>query len=197
MCANKRHNDVTTCLYAQLQYRILCHQQTQCRWSNTFRNTGITNCNPRRKILLKKAHFFEVFFFKRTFGVCRQSRTYVTPISKFLLFITSELIHARVNTCRSQWPRGLRRSSAAARLIGSWVRIPPEAWIFVCCEYYVCCQVEVSATSWSLVQRSPSDCGASLCVIYKPRELAGHGLRWAAAPKICIYRVRQENVYTL
>jgi len=25
-------------------------------------------------------------------------------------------------------------------------------------------QVEVSATSWSLVQRSPTDCGASLCV---------------------------------
>ena len=28
-----------------------------------------------------------------------------------------------------------------------------------------CCQVEVSVTSWPLVQRSPSDCGASLCVI--------------------------------
>ena len=27
----------------------------------------------------------------------------------------------------------------------------------------VCCQVEVSATSWSLVQRSPTDCAASLC----------------------------------
>jgi hypothetical protein len=29
----------------------------------------------------------------------------------------------------------------------------------------VCCQVEVSATSWSLVQRSPTDCGVSqMCV---------------------------------
>jgi len=28
----------------------------------------------------------------------------------------------------------------------------------------VCFQVEVSATSWSLIQRSPRDCGAS-CVI--------------------------------
>ena len=26
----------------------------------------------------------------------------------------------------------------------------------------VCCQAAVSATSWSLVQRSPTDCGASL-----------------------------------
>ena len=64
--------------------------------------------------------------------------------------------------CRSRWPRRLRRRSATARLLRSWVRIPPGAWMFVCCE---CCQVEVSATSWSLVQRSPTDCGASLCVI--------------------------------
>jgi len=35
---------------------------------------------------------------------------------------------------RSQWSRGLRRRSAAARLLRLWVRIPPGAWIFVCCE---------------------------------------------------------------
>jgi hypothetical protein len=35
----------------------------------------------------------------------------------------------------------------------------------------VCCQVQVSATSWSLVQRSPTDCGVSkMCVIVKPRR---------------------------
>ena len=38
--------------------------------------------------------------------------------------------------CRSQWPRGLKRRSAVARLLRSWVRIPPGAWMFVCCE---CC----------------------------------------------------------
>jgi len=38
--------------------------------------------------------------------------------------------------CRSQWPRGLRRRSAAARLLRSWVRILPGVWMFVCCE---CC----------------------------------------------------------
>jgi len=32
----------------------------------------------------------------------------------------------------------------------------------------VCCQVEVSVTSLSLVQRSRTDCGASLCVLEKP-----------------------------
>jgi hypothetical protein len=37
---------------------------------------------------------------------------------------------------RSQWPRCLSRRSAVARLLRSWVRIPPVAWRFVCCE---CC----------------------------------------------------------
>ena len=60
----------------------------------------------------------------------------------------------------SQWPRGLRRGSAAARLLGLWVRIPREAWMFVS---VVCCQVEVSASGRSLVQRSPTECGVSVC----------------------------------
>jgi len=34
--------------------------------------------------------------------------------------------------CRSQWPRGLRRS-AAARLQRLWVRMPPGAWMSACC----------------------------------------------------------------
>jgi len=37
---------------------------------------------------------------------------------------------------RSQWPCGLRRRSTAARLLRLWVRIPPWAWMSVCCE---CC----------------------------------------------------------
>ena len=37
---------------------------------------------------------------------------------------------------RSQWPGGLRRSSAAARLLRLWVRILARAWTSVCCE---CC----------------------------------------------------------
>ena len=38
--------------------------------------------------------------------------------------------------CRSQWPCGLRRGSAAARLLRLWVRTPSGAWMSVCCE---CC----------------------------------------------------------
>ena len=39
-------------------------------------------------------------------------------------------------TCRSLRPCGIRRRSAAARLLRLWVRIPPGAWMSVCCE---CC----------------------------------------------------------
>jgi hypothetical protein len=42
--------------------------------------------------------------------------------------------------------------------------------LYVVC--VVCCKVEVSATDWSLVQRSPTDCGAS-CVIKKLRKRGG------------------------
>jgi hypothetical protein len=30
-----------------------------------------------------------------------------------------------LHNCRSQWPHGLRYGSAAARLLGFWVRNPP------------------------------------------------------------------------
>ena len=78
--------------------------------------------------------------------------------------ITSQMawiVRTLLRVCRSRWPCSLRRRSAAARLLRLWVRIPPGAWMSVCCE----CQVEVSATSWSLVQRIPTDCGVSSCVI--------------------------------
>jgi len=39
--------------------------------------------------------------------------------------------------CQSQWLRGLRCRSAAARLLRLWVWIPPGAWMSVCCEYCV------------------------------------------------------------
>jgi hypothetical protein len=57
-----------------------------------------------------------------------------------------------------------------ARIVGS----NPSGGLDVCllCVVY-CCQVEASATSRSLVQRSPIDCGVSISVIkrnYKPRH---------------------------
>jgi len=55
----------------------------------------------------------------------------------------SSLLHVavcnvfQVFACRSQWPRGLRRGSATARLLRQWVRIP-QGCIDVCLSI-VCC----------------------------------------------------------
>jgi hypothetical protein len=78
---------------------------------------------------------------------------------------------------RSQWPSGLKRGSMAARLLGLWVRIPLGAWMSVSC------QVLVSATNRSVVQRNPTDCDVSVCVTYKPRAWGSPGPRLAIVPK--------------
>ena len=39
--------------------------------------------------------------------------------------LKSKLYPSSTLFSRSQWPRRLRRESAAARLLGLWVRIPP------------------------------------------------------------------------
>ena len=68
-------------------------------------------------------------------------------------------------------------------------RASRSQWPLACsdCEFQtrrrhgcLCFQVEVSATGWSLVQRSPTDCGVSLLVIYKHQEYGGPDPRWAA-----------------
>ena len=68
-------------------------------------------------------------------------RTQCVSISK----INCLILFSKITLSRSQWPPCLRRRSVAARLLRSWVRIPPRAWMFVV--NVVCCHVEVSATS--------------------------------------------------
>ena len=53
-------------------------------------------------------------------------------------FKESEIRASICTMCWSQWPRGVRRRSSAARLLRFWVRIPPGAWMFVCCD---CCML--------------------------------------------------------
>ena len=64
-------------------------------------------------------------------------------------------------TCRSQWLRSLRRRSAAARLVRLWVRIPPGAWMFVCCE---CCVLSGRGLCDELITR-PEESYRLWCVI--------------------------------
>ena len=72
---------------------------------------------------------------------------------------------------RSQWPRGWRCGSVAARLLRLRIRIPPRVWLSL---VNLCCQIEVSAMGRSLVQRSPTECGVS-SVISKPQRWGSLG----------------------
>jgi hypothetical protein len=47
----------------------------------------------------------------------------------------------------------------------------------------LCCQVEVSATSWSFVQRSPTECGVSECDREASTKRGGPGPYRAVEPK--------------
>jgi hypothetical protein len=72
------------------------------------------------------------------------------------------------------WPCGLRRRSSAARLLGSRVRIPPRAWMFVSFVCVCVCCV-VSGLCGGLLTRSDESCRRCVSVsntvwsTYKPQ----------------------------
>jgi hypothetical protein len=103
-------------------------------------------------------------------GISWPADRLVTPLERFCFvelvtsitaFMTRKYkLWRQVYTSRFQWPHGPRRVSAAARLMGLWVRIS-RGGTDVSVVSVVCCQVEVSTSGWSLVQRSPTECGVS------------------------------------
>ena len=71
-----------------------------------------------------------------------------------ILFVNTEI-------SRSQWPRGLRRRSKAARLLRLWVRIPPGAWMSVCCK---CCVLSGRGLCDELIPR-PEESYRLWCIV--------------------------------
>jgi len=71
------------------------------------------------------------------------------------------LYNPKENHSRSQWPSGLRGRSTAAQLLRSWVRIPPEAWMFVCCG---CCVLSGRGLCDELITR-PEESYRLWCVV--------------------------------
>jgi len=82
--------------------------------------------------------------------------TYKAISRKIVRFISTILIYSWW-----QWPRVLRRGPAVACLLELPVRM---SW-YGCFSLVsvVCCQVEVSAPGWSIVQNNPTECGVSEC----------------------------------
>jgi hypothetical protein len=82
--------------------------------------------------------------------------TILSVIFLILRRIQCDIIHVPIPV----WPRGLRRGSAAARLLGLWVRIPPEACTSVCFE---CCVLSGRDLWVGLITR-PEESYWVLCV---------------------------------
>jgi hypothetical protein len=78
-----------------------------------------------------------------------QGLPFIPKCRKRLILSHEKLIPKPVQ-CRFQWPRGLRRESTAARLLGLLVRIPPEAWMSVSCE---CCMLSGRGLCVGLIPR--------------------------------------------
>jgi hypothetical protein len=94
---------------------------------------------------------------------------------------------------RTQWLCGLRRGSAAARLLGSWIRNMPRAWMSVCCE---CCVLSDTGLCVGLITRPEGSYRWSvlpsvvcLSVIVEPSYWGGPGPLGAVAPL-------KRNIYT-
>ena len=79
--------------------------------------------------------------------------------------------------CRSQWPRGVRRRSTAARLLRLWVRIPPGAWMFFCCE---CCVLSGRGLCDELITRRPEEPYRLWCVVVCDLEISRMRRPWPA-----------------
>jgi hypothetical protein len=77
-------------------------------------------------------------------------------------FVSPAYSRLYIISCLSRWPRGLRRKYVYvfARLSGFRVRISP--WAYTCL-VNVSYQAEVSATSRSFVESSPTEYGVSEC----------------------------------
>jgi hypothetical protein len=79
----------------------------------------IPTANPPHSLVMM---FCKPFSFRRERSFCNCKNTNKIFVENIPLILR-----------RSQWPRGLRNElSSPAQTLGSWVRIPLEAWMFVC-----------------------------------------------------------------
>src|SRR5215469_9564046 len=104
-----------------------------------------------------------------------------------------------LRVCRSQWPYGVRCRSSVARLIRSWVRIPPGEWMFVFCE---CCVLSGRGLCDGLITR-PEESYRLWCVVVcdqetsKTRRLKPANGLWKIQPQwvVTAGKQRQQSVY--
>jgi hypothetical protein len=98
---------------------------------------------PHRGVVLSGLPTTIMYAFFHLFYAFNTPRPSHSPSFHHTLVILSK---QQTRSCRSQWPRSLRCMSTTARLLRSWVRIPPAA----CC---VCCMLSGRGLCDQLITR--------------------------------------------
>jgi len=93
--------------------------------------------------------------------------------------------------CRSQWPRGVRCRSAAARLLRLWVRIPPWALMFVCCE----CRVLSGRSPWDELITRPEESYRLWCVVVCDLETSWMRRSWSTGGPSSPKQTKKTRIY--
>ena len=128
---------------------------------------------------------------------------FILCTSTTLRFFPPDFHSSRIPICRvfgtnsrSQWPRGLRRRSSAARLLRSWVSHSPGAWMFVCCE---CCVLSGRGHCDGLITRPEESYRLWRVVVCdqetsKTRRLKPATGLWKIQPKWFVTPRKQTNL---
>jgi hypothetical protein len=116
---------------------------------------------------------------------CRATSLYLVAKSALLYswYSVNGIIYNKFCLSRSQWPRVIRLGTAAYRLLDFRFRIPP-LHEYLSVVFIVCCQVEFSASGWSLVQSSRNECDVSKC----DREASTTRKPWPTGGSLAVYK---------
>ena len=126
-------------------------RSAETRWKRTLSCMHFDRLVRRFPWNIRLTHFSHKLCYPRaTFHFCGQVKRQ-----------SLKILGSNIPWSRSQWPRGLRRRSAVARLLRLWVRILPGTRMFICCD---CCVLSDRGFGEGLITR-PEESYRLWCVV--------------------------------
>ena len=151
---------------------LLCGWRTQRRADHSFTGVlaGVCVCVcdlETSRVGAPYIYIYDIIRLRVKLTVCSvlEPSRWSNPWKAKVLVVVVVVFHTfralRCTMCQFRWPRGHKHGSTVACLLGARFRIPLGTWLSV---FRECCVLsEVSASGWSLVERSPTEC-VCVCV---------------------------------
>jgi hypothetical protein len=146
-------------------YRILSYDYHYQYFTNILLDDGgggVVDLRCKGKIKCRGSVPWNILLWPQHCGMFVKQST-VRPVSNACVAVRVNIFFCINSLGRFSWPRGLRRGSAAARLLGLRVRILPRAWVSVSCE---CCVLSARDLCVGLITR-PEESYRVSCVMMK------------------------------